>query len=155
LQPTLSFITLPTPDLEGAVDFYAALGWTPARRGGGYVFFQLNGLLLALLSEARWAVELGEAREGAATPTDAARLPPRVLLSHNAESYEQLVDLVERWAAAGGAVRRPLQPTPWGGARALVADPGGLSWELVWNPQAHRDAQGGLWLSGPPSGGAA
>ena len=155
MQPTLSFITLPTADLEGAVGFYTALGWTPARRGGGYAFFQLNGLLLALLSEDRWAVELGAAGEGAAAPSGAGARPPRVLLSHNADNYDELTHLVERWAAAGGAVLRPLQPTPWGGARALVADPGGLSWELVWNPQVHRDAQGGLWLSGPPSVGAA
>lgn len=144
MQPTLSFLSLPTAALPAALAFYAAMGWTPARRGDDYAFFQLQGLLLALLSEERWAAEAGGPPEGPAPGR------PRVLLSHNTDSHATLVDLLQRWAAAGGAVLRPLHETPWGGARALVADPEGLRWELVWNPRAHRDAQGGLWLSGPP-----
>ena len=147
MQPTLSFITLPTADLAAAIRFYAALGWAPVRAAEGYAFFQLQGLLLALLDERRWVAEGGEpfAPHGG-EPAE----PRRVLLSHNVDEYDNLVQLVGDWTAAGGALVRPLLPTTWGGARAMVTDPEGLRWELVWNPHAHRDARGGLWLSGPP-----
>jgi catechol 2,3-dioxygenase-like lactoylglutathione lyase family enzyme len=144
MRPEMSFLTLPVPDVAAAVAFYGRLGWAPLRQAEDYAFFALGGLVLALVTPARLVAEGGGGG-------DTAEMAPMALLSHNVAAEEELAPLIAAFCAAGGRLLRPAGPTPWGGARALVEDPSGLRWELVWNPRARPAPGGGLTLG--PRGG--
>jgi predicted enzyme related to lactoylglutathione lyase len=147
MLPQLSFLTLPVPDVVAAAAFYGRLGWGPLRQAEDYAFFALGGLVLALVSPARFVAEGGAGGGGGSS----AEMAPLALLSHNVATEEELAPLIAAFCAAGGTVLRPAGPTPWGGARALVVCPSGLRWELVWNPRARPAPGGGLTLG--PRGG--
>lgn len=141
--PSISFVTLAVADVPRATAFYRTLGLEPNPRSGDrWAFFQLNGVVLALLSPDDLSREWGAAAEAAAGP--------RTALSHNVRSADLIDTILERVVAAGGTVCAPRGPTPWGGERAWFADPDGHRWEVVCNPRIHRDAHGGVWFDPPP-----
>ena len=48
MENRISLVTLGVRDLDRARAFYQALGWTPCGDNVGVVFFQANGMALAL-----------------------------------------------------------------------------------------------------------
>ena len=48
MENRISLVTLGVRDLARAQTFYEALGWTPCGNNPGVVFFQANGMALAL-----------------------------------------------------------------------------------------------------------
>src|SRR5690606_35268972 len=98
--PSISLVTLGVADLGRARDFYAALGWSPAREEESVVFIQLAGQVLALFPLQELAKDqqraAGDLRAGAMT------------LARNFGSPEE-VDAAFALAldAGGRALKRP------------------------------------------------
>jgi len=138
-EPHLSFLTLAVADVRRATRFYEALGLTVHPRSGtDYTFFQLNGLVLALYGAADLEALWGEGTTGDR---------PRTALSHNVSEPDRIDAILACVRSAGGQIRVPRGPTPWGGECAWFEDPDGHCWEVVYNPRLARDDHGGAWLS--------
>ena len=139
MEQRVSLITLGVRDLARARAFYEALGWraSPASQPG-IVFFQANGLALALFGRAA----LAEDAEVEDRPSGFSG----VTLAHNVRSEDE-VDRVYADAIAAGAqaVKLP-RKTHWGGYSGYFADPDWHLWEVAYNPFFPLDAAGDLHL---------
>ena len=74
MEQRLSVVTLGVADLERALRFYEALGWKRGNKHPEVVFFQLNGMVLALFSRERLAADAQAAGRRAAASA-ASRSP--------------------------------------------------------------------------------
>ena len=137
----VSLVTLGVADIERAREFYEAWGWTPDTATQDIVFFQGNGLVIALFGHADLAADQG--RSGAELGTGAIAL---------AQNYGTVAEVDERFRAALAAgatmLKRPVA-TEWGGYSGYVADPDGHVWELATNPFWTLDEWGNVDLSDP------
>lgn len=141
MEQRLSLITLGVADLARARAFYEAMGWTasPASQPT-IVFFQLNGMALALWPRHELAADCGVSDS-----------PPGfggITLAWNGRD-EAAVDAVMASAAAAGArITRPAGKTFWGGYSGVFLDLDGHPWEVAHNPFFPLDAAGNLSLGG-------
>lgn len=122
----VTLITLGVADLARARAFYAALGWMPAQAPEGVVFYQMNGLVLALFGLDDLAADQG--RAGAAPGVGAMTL---------AQNFPDRAKVDAAFAVAMGAGATALkapQPVSWGGYSGYYADPDGHVWEVAHNP---------------------
>src|SRR3954447_1497305 len=133
MQQRVSLITLGVADVARAGAFYKRLGWQP---GPGsqeeVVFFQLDGLVLALWDRAALVEDSGY--------RDASASPNAVALAYNVASPQEVDRVLDEVAAAGATVIRGGAPTPWGGYSGLFHDLDGHAWEVAHNP---------FWTLGP------
>ncbi|WP_084103304.1 VOC family protein [Demequina sp. NBRC 110056] len=122
----VSLVTLGVSDLGRSRAFYEAWGWVKRQDAQEVVFFQMNGLVLALFPLPMLAEDQG--RPDAALGVGAMTL---------AQNYATQAEVDERFAAAldaGAAeLKRPVA-AEWGGYSGYVADPDGHVWELAVNP---------------------
>jgi predicted lactoylglutathione lyase len=58
----------------------------------------------------------------------------QVLIAHNVGSEDEVRQVLAQAEAAGGRLRKPAQPTFWGGYGGYFQDPDGHVWEVVFNP---------------------
>jgi len=137
----LDVVTLGVPDLAVARRFYCdGLGWEPQQDLGEIVFFQVgHGRLLALFGAD--ALEGDIAGEGAAPPAGSA-LGAGMTLAQIVATEEEVVDVLERAAEAGGTVLKQPQLADFGGFDGYFADPAGFRWEVATNPGWSVDDQG-------------
>lgn len=139
MEPRISLVTLGVADLPRSRAFYEALGWraSPASQPE-IVFFQANGLALALFGRAA----LAEDAEVEDRPSGFSG----VALAHNVRSEDE-VDRVYAAAVAVGAqaVKLP-RKTHWGGYSGYFADPDWHLWEVAFNPFFPLDEIGNLRL---------
>ncbi len=142
---SISLITLGVDDLDRSERFYAALGWEPAERNEGVLFYQLTGQVLGLFGRAALAEDQG--RKGAALGTGAATLGRNF-------ATEAEVDAAFAAALAAGAtaLKRP-EKVFWGGYSGYFADPDGHVWEVAVNPFWPLSEDGTLTLPSPGEGG--
>lgn len=136
MKPQVSIITLAVGNLEKSVRFYRdGLGWkTRGIVGADYeygaaAFFDLqSGLCLAL-----WP------RESLAHEAGIQEQPPamtELMLSQSVESREEVEQILQMAAQAGGEIVKPAHDTLLGGHAGLFTDPDGHLWEIAWNPEA-------------------
>lgn len=127
MEQRVSLITLGVADLERALSFYRALGWTPHTSSvpGEVVFFDAGGLVVAL-----W----GRASLAADSVVDDAGGWGGVTLAHNVRGTGDVDTILARAEAAGGRVARTGAQTPWGGYSGVFVDPDGHPWEVAVNP---------------------
>ncbi|MFW7415721.1 VOC family protein [Demequina sp. SO4-18] len=122
----VSVVTLGVGELERARRFYGAWGWVEREGSDEVVFFQLNGLVLALFPTAALADDQG--RPVSELGTGAVAL---------AQNFHTDAEVDERFHAALSAgarmLKRPAKAL-WGGYSGYVADPDGHVWELAVNP---------------------
>jgi len=121
----VSVVTLGVANLDRARAFYEEWGWTTHYSGEGIVFFQGNGLVIALFGIEDLAADQG--RPGAALGTGAITL---------AQNYPTEVQVDERFraaVAAGATILKPPQKATWGGYSGYISDPDGHVWELAVN----------------------
>src|SRR3954447_5321859 len=126
MEPRISLITLGVADLARSQAFYEALGWRASSASQPeIVFFQANGLALALFGRAA----LAEDAEIEDRPSGFSG----VALAHNVRS-EAEVDAVYAAAIAmgGQAVKLP-RKAHWGGYSGNLADPDWRLWEVAFN----------------------
>ncbi|MCB1250090.1 MAG: VOC family protein [Acidimicrobiales bacterium] len=138
MQPRISLITLGVADVGRARAFYEALGWTGQSPDGEVVFFQVGGLVVAL-----WGRDL-LAEDSVADDTGAAW--GGITLAHNVRAAADVDAVLAEATAAGGTVRRPGAPTPWGGYSGVFAAPDGHVWEVAHNPAWPIDDHGNVTL---------
>ena len=123
----MSLVTLGAADISRAVAFYEALGWRPSPASTDeVVFFQANGLALAIYDRAALADDAGVPDEGACFSG--------LALAHNARSRAEVDAIFDAAIRAGAEPTSPPQDTAWGGYSAYFADPDGHLWEVAWNP---------------------
>jgi predicted lactoylglutathione lyase len=141
MEPRISLVTLGAADISRAVAFYEALGWRPSPASTDeVVFFQANGLALAIYDRATLAEDAGVPDEGAGFSG--------LALAHNARSPTEVDAIFDQAIRAGAEPTSPPQDTAWGGYSAYFTDPDGHLWEVAWNPFFPLDAAGNLTLPG-------
>jgi catechol 2,3-dioxygenase-like lactoylglutathione lyase family enzyme len=139
MEQRLSIVTLGVRDLAKSRKFYEALGWRAAKAGGeGVVFFQINGLALALFGRAALAKDAGV--------PDSAPGFSGISLAHNVRDKAEADAVLAHAAKCGGRLVKPAQDTFWGGYSGYFADPDGHLWEVAWNPFFPLDEKGNLSL---------
>ncbi|WP_322409258.1 VOC family protein [Microbacterium invictum] len=131
----ISLITLGVADLDRALGFYRALGWSPHAQSidGVVAFFPLDGFVFALWGRAELAEDSG---------VDDAGGWGGVTLAHNLASPDEVDALLSAAAGAGARISRPAGPTPWGGYSGVFVDPDGHPWEVAHNPGWRLNAEG-------------
>jgi uncharacterized protein len=144
MQPRLTLVTLGVADLPKARAFYEAWGWKASSASQpSVVFFQANGLALALFGRA----DLAEDAHVEDKPTGFAA----ITLAYNARSKEEADEVYAGALAAGAKAVKPLQDVFWGGYSGYFADPDGHLWEVAWNPSFSLDLEGHLFLPDSPT----
>ncbi|MEX5293681.1 VOC family protein [Kocuria sp. CPCC 205268] len=141
MDPRVHFLTLSTPDLGAAREFYVrGLGWEPLLDVPGEIlFFRIApGTVLGLFDAAKFAEDLGLPE---ASPAQG------VTLAHNVDDEASVRTVVAAMAAAGGTVLTSPRPGAFGGVfHAHVADPNGVVWEVAHNPGWRVDDDGTVHL---------
>ena len=127
MDQRLSLITLGVSDLGRSRSFYEALGWkTNAAPDDDVVFFQANGMIVALWDRVRLAEDSGVEDPGGSSG---------FTLAHNVCSPEDADTIAEEVRAAGGTITREPAETFWGGYSFAFTDPDGHPWEVAHNPR--------------------
>jgi catechol 2,3-dioxygenase-like lactoylglutathione lyase family enzyme len=141
MEQRISFFTLGVSDLARSEAFYRRLGWTPSDYGveGKIVFFQLNGLVMALFGRADLAQDAG-------LPESPPAPFSGITVSHNTRTEAEVETVIAQAAAAGATVLKPPHRADWGGIVAYFSDPDGHAWEVCYNPHAKIADDGSVWL---------
>jgi uncharacterized protein len=127
MEQRLSLVTLGVADLERSLRFYEALGWKRGNAHPSVVFFQLNGMILALWSRSALAEDAGIA------PNE--RGFGGIALAYNARSRDDVDAVFAEAERAGARILKAAKDTFWGGYSGYFADPDGHLWEVAWNPE--------------------
>lgn len=139
MEQRLSLVTLGVDDPMRARAFYEALGWRPQPSPDGVVFFQLNGMALALWGRGELAGDAG--------------LPPAtgwggIALAYNARTADEVDAVLAQATEAGATLLKPAHETFWGGYAGYFADPDGHPWEVAHNPFWRIAADGSVDITG-------
>jgi catechol 2,3-dioxygenase-like lactoylglutathione lyase family enzyme len=128
MDPRISLITLGVADLERSYQFYAGgLGFPTTRRPeNGIVFFQTQGVALALFPYSQLANDVGPDWN-----VPRSRFSG-ITLAHNVRERQEVDALLESARAAGGVVVKPAEEAEWGGYQGYFTDPDGYLWEVAW-----------------------
>lgn len=139
MEQRLSLVTLGVADLERARRFYEnGLGWRKNNPQAEVAFYQAGGMIVALWSREELAKD---------AQVDASGSGFRSLsLAYNARSRDEVDAVMAEAKAAGAAIAKVAQETPWGGYAGYFADPDGHLWEVAHNPFWAIDAQGNVTL---------
>ncbi len=127
MDQRLSLVTLGVADLEAAVEFYGALGWSPANDVAeqDVAFFQSGGMVVALWHRDELATDSAvEDRGGWGGVT----------FAHLVGSPAEVDALLAEAEGAGATIGRPGAETVWGGYSGIFIDPDGHPWEIAHNP---------------------
>lgn len=140
MEQRLTAVTLGVADLQRARRFYEkGLGWSASLTSNkDVVFFQANGLVIALWGRAHLAKDANLIDEGGGFSG--------IALAHNARSREEVDAVLSKAGHAGARVLKPGQETFWGGYAGYFADPDGHMWEVAWNPFWPLDDAGNVKL---------
>jgi len=116
-------------DLPGLRRFYRSLGW-PERPGASdsLAMFELGGTVLTLHPD-----PLSDADAAAAGP---ARTHAALTMVIACDSGDVVDDAFRATVGVGAGVVSEPRDQPWGGRSAVVADPEGNRWELLYVPRA-------------------
>lgn len=128
MEQRLTLITLGVSDLSRSRSFYEnAFGWSVTEDSNeNIVFFQLNGIRLALFPEHELAEDAGVPAEGSGFK--------KFSLAHNVRSEAEVDQLIAQLEAKGAKVIKRPQKVFWGGYSSYVADPDNNLWEIAYNP---------------------
>jgi len=128
MEQRISLVTLGVADLPRAVAFYEhALGWRAESSPPGVVFFDLNGVVLALWPHDELAKDMGMT----ADPVPAYR---GYSLAHNVRSEEEVDEIFARLKNYGATILKQPQKAFWGGYSGYFPDLDGHTWEIAYNP---------------------
>ncbi|WP_114782593.1 VOC family protein [Botryobacter ruber] len=138
MEQRLTLITLGVKNLQRSKAFYQQVfGWKPtAASTEGVVFFQLNGIQLALFPQESLADDAGVSSEGKGFR--------RFALAHNVRSEQEVDELVTLLEQKGATVLKRPEKAFWGGYCSYIADPDENLWEIAYNPHLPLDAAGNV-----------
>lgn len=138
MEPRLTLITLGVSNLAVSADFYEQkFGWQrlPASTEG-VVFFNLNGIQLALFPRHELAADAGVSPEGSGFKS--------ISLAHNLQSEQAVNELVSLLQAKGVTIVKQPQKVFWGGYSSYISDPDNYLWEIAYNPFLPLDEKGNI-----------
>ena len=138
MEQRLTIITLGVSNIDVAADFYEnKLGWK--RHGnsmGDIVFFQLNGIQLALYP-------VQELAKDATVPADGEGFKG-FTLAQNVRSEKEVDELISTLKGKGVKVVKEPEKAFWGGYSSYIQDPEGNLWEIAYNPHLPLDEKGSV-----------
>ncbi|AKD04726.1 VOC family protein [Pontibacter korlensis] len=128
MEQRLTIITLGVKNLQRAKEFYQnVFGWQPTESNSeSIVFFQLNGIQLALFPQESLADDAGIPSEGSGFK--------KFTLAHNVRSEQEVDELVAQLEEKGATVVKRPEKVFWGGYSSYIADPDDNLWEIAYNP---------------------
>ena len=128
MEQRLTLITLGVTNLQRSKAFYQnVFGWQPSSSSTeGIVFFELNGIQLALFPQESLADDAG-------VPADGKGFR-RFSLAHNVRSEQEVDELVATLEGRGARVLKRPEKVFWGGYSSYIADPDENLWEIAHNP---------------------
>ena len=138
MDQRLSIVTLGVADLKISADFYEnKLDWKRTDTGNdNIVFFQLNGMLLALYG-------IGELAKDA-TVDPSGNGFKGFTLAYNARSEKEVDDIISGLRQKGVKILKDPQKVFWGGYSSYFSDPDGNLWEVAYNPYLTLDESGNI-----------
>ncbi len=139
MEQRLSLVTLGVADLARARRFYEdGLGWRKNNPQAEVAFYQAGGMIVALWSREELAKDAKVNKQGSGFRG--------LSLAYNARSREEVDAVMAEAKAAGAAITKAAEATPWGGYAGYFSDPDGHLWEVAHNPFWTIDAQGNVKL---------
>ena len=127
MEPRISIITLGVSDMQRSIRFYQDGLRLPLRESAEEIaFFETSGTWLALHPRSMLA-------QDAAADSDGQGFPG-FTLAHNVRTSEEVDQLLNEAADAGGKVVKKGEAKSWGGYSGYFSDPDGFLWEVAWNP---------------------
>ena len=127
MEQRLSVVTLGVGDLTRSRQFYEqGLGWKRGNDSEDVVFYQLNGMVLALFPRTELAKDAQVPAEGQGFGG--------ISLALCARSREEVDQILMQAKKAGAKILKPAQDVFWGGYSGYFADPDGHLWEVAHNP---------------------
>lgn len=128
MEQRLTLITLGVRNLQRAREFYQnVFGWQPIENDSeGIVFFQLNGMQLALFPQESLADDAGVSPEGSGFK--------KFSLAYNVRSEQEVDELVAELEEKGATVLKRPEKVFWGGYSSYISDPDDNLWEIAYNP---------------------
>ena len=128
MEPRISIITLGVEDLERALFFYHdGLGFPTTRNADeGIIFFQTNGVCLALYPYEELAKDVSEKFVVQRSEFTG------ITLAHNVRTKEEVDTILHLAQRAGGKIEKIAQDASWGGYSGYFSDPDGYLWEVAW-----------------------
>lgn len=128
MEPRISIITLGVADLERSFHFYSHGLKLPTTRSpeNGIVFFQTNGIALALYPYQDLADDIGPDWSEPRSKFSG------ITLAHNVRERGEVDELLANAEAAGARIVKPAADTFWGGYSGYFTDPDGYVWEVAW-----------------------
>jgi predicted lactoylglutathione lyase len=128
MKPKINLITIPTNDLGKSFAFYRdglGLSTKGIRKGcEDRALFNLNNGLKLVLYQRKELLNT-------AVDTSPINNPEGLIISHFADSREEVDDILERALQAGAKPVGEIKDEPWWYA-ANFADLDGHQWEIVW-----------------------
>ncbi|NEM98950.1 VOC family protein [Pontibacter burrus] len=136
MEQRITLITLGVKNLQRSKDFYInTFGWKPQETSNeSILFFQLNGIQLALFPQESLADDAGVSADGKGFRGFS--------LAHNVRSEKEVDELVAALEAKGVRVLKQPEKVFWGGYSSYIADPDDNLWEIAYNPFMPLDASG-------------
>ncbi len=135
-------ITLGVDSLDRAKAFYLAWGWTSHPRSlEDIVFFQMNGLALALFQTDDLAEDQGRDKKQLGAG--------RITLARICPTIADVDETFGKALKAGGTSLKTPQQASWGGYSGYFMDPDEHVWEIAMNPFWPLDESGHLELPMP------
>ncbi len=137
MEQRISVITLGVADLDRSRRFYEeGLGWRRSNQSDEIVFFEANGLIVALFPLDQLAADaqvpsVGEGFRG-------------VTVAYCTRTQAEVAALLSQAEKAGARIVKPAQDVFWGGYSGYFADPDGHLWEIAWNPDWTLDGDGNI-----------
>ncbi|TGN17401.1 VOC family protein [Leptospira idonii] len=140
MKQKLNLITLGVSDLSRSLQFYEkGLGWKKSSASQETVaFFQLNGLVLSLFNRKSLAEDAEVDEKGSGFPG--------ITLAYNAESEQEVDEVIEKVRSLGAKILKTPQKVFWGGYSAYFEDPDGHLFEVAHNPFFPLNAKGEVVL---------
>lgn len=134
----LSFVTLGVTDLEASKKFYREkFGWQPIDgESEGIVFFQMNGIILALFPAVELAADAGVVQNGSGFK--------RFTLAINCYSEQEVDDIFAGFREKGIEIVKAPEKAFWGGYSGYARDNDQNLWEFAFNPFIHLDKSGNI-----------
>ena len=126
MEQRISMVTLGARDLDRAVAFYEALGWTRFESPADVAFFQAGGMILGLWERGKLAEDSGAADDGEGFDG--------VVLAQNVGSPAAVDVVIEEARSHGATITVEPRETFWGGYSGVFRDPDGHCWEVAHNP---------------------
>ncbi len=128
MEPRISIITLGVADLERSFHFYRDGLKLPTTRSpeNGIVFFQTNGIALALYPYQDLADDIGPDWNQPRSKFSG------ITLAHNVRNRGEVDEILATAEAAGAKIVKPAVDTFWGGYSGYFTDPDGYLWEVAW-----------------------